>query len=1113
MVRRRLAPALAAIAVAVTLTPAVPGHALVTGALDPAFGTGGVTQFDLSTPSIDVANAGVNDAVNGGPVLAGSANDRFALAGAGCCFGNNRHQVLVDFDRPSEAYGIMFWGDLVAVGRTGDDLAVARLNSSGIPVKWFGDRGRVVTSLGRPAVGRGVTHYGDDAILAGTVGVGTDADVVLARYDSHGRLVPAYGNGGVVVDDVSGTADAANAIVADPTEHTTGRNMVAGRAGGAVLVARYLRDGTPDVSFGTGGRTLLDLTPGDDVAYGLAVRSDGGVAVAGMAGTSGFVARLTPAGQPDPAFGSGGVVTVDVGPGGVLRSLRLTGTDKVVAGGTVGGTDGMVLRLNVDGSVDTGFGTSGRTVLDLGGPSDRGNAVLGGFGPGEGGILVGGDGADMRAVQVDGDGRPVPLGNGRDERIDFSVSSEGAEEMVVQPDGAVVVVGTGDPGLVLTRFRPDGRLDAGFGRGGVVVQAGARGSAVALQVDGKIVVAGNTGVYRFLPDGRIDPSFGNYGSAELPNYGTGPVGAVAVRPDGHIVVGSSEVTLLSPSGTVERFDYVGERRAVTGLAVQPDNEVVAVLHDFLDHTATTGSAQRYNADGTRDPEGWAWLDVRPGGIARLSDGRFAVAGTVAETAPNGTLARSDVGLVTLSPDLRVDTASAGRGGVARVDVGPFDSVSDLAAGVDGKILVPFAYSGSEDESPARMGVARYLADGRLDRSFAGTGTWVSTVRSGGTPSAAVAPSGRVLVSGVTVRERNNADFLLAAIGPSLVASGTPRAWGFGGLGQLGVGSAPVIALAGGTLHTLAVAADGTVRASGWNATGQLGNGTTVDSSVPVKVTGLTGVVAVAAGAYHSVALRSDGTVWAWGWNHFGQLGNATTVDSRTAVRVAGLTQVKAIAAGAHHTLAVRADGTAWAWGWNGVGQLGTGTTVDSAVPVRVPIPAGVTAVAAGSYHSLFLYINGIIASAGWNAFGQLGRNSEGAGLATAAVEGSGPFPTQSVFVAVAGGGLHSLAVRADGTVWSWGFNALGELGDGTATDRPRPVLVKGVTNAADVAAGAYHSMVLGRDGTVRAWGWNGYGQLGTGTGAVSAVPLRVTAVPAGPPVTGIAGGALHSLAY
>lgn len=152
----------------------------------------------------------------------------------------------------------------------------------------------------------------------------------------------------------------------------------------------------------------------------------------------------------------------------------------------------------------------------------------------------------------------------------------------------------------------------------------------------------------------------------------------------------------------------------------------------------------------------------------------------------------------------------------------------------------------------------------------------------------------------------------------------------------------------------------------------------------------------------------------------------------------------------------------------------------------------------------------MVVTAGWNAFGQLGRGNMNL-LAPSAVIDSGSLARK--YVAIAGGGLHSLAVRADGTVWAWGYNQLGELGDGTTTDSQTPVMVQGVTNAAFVAGGGYHSLVLGRDGDVRAWGWNGYGQLGTAPGSANLVPTAVTTIPAGTVVRGIAAGTLHSLAY
>src|SRR6185436_7579276 len=100
------------------------------------------------------------------------------------------------------------------------------------------------------------------------------------------------------------------------------------------------------------------------------------------------------------------------------------------------------------------------------------------------------------------------------------------------------------------------------------------------------------------------------------------------------------------------------------------------------------------------------------------------------------------------------------------------------------------------------------------------------------------------------------------------------------------------------------------------------NGTLINSSTPVQVTGLTGVTAIASGAYHSLALKSDGTVWAWGYNYYGTLGDGTTTTRSTPVQVSGLTGVIAVSAGTLHSLALKSDGTVWAWGYNGFGELG-----------------------------------------------------------------------------------------------------------------------------------------------------------------------------------------------
>ncbi|MEO3855153.1 hypothetical protein [Acrocarpospora sp. B8E8] len=330
------------------------------------------------------------------------------------------------------------------------------------------------------------------------------------------------------------------------------------------------------------------------------------------------------------------------------------------------------------------------------------------------------------------------------------------------------------------------------------------------------------------------------------------------------------------------------------------------------------------------------------------------------------------------------------------------------------------------------------------------------------------------------------------------------AWGFGASGQLGDGGTvnrvtPVgvrdpglgfVEVASGGNHSAAIAADGTVWT--WGGASQ--------SAVPVQVPGLTGVTRIAAGRDHTLAVRSDGTVWAWGANENGQLGDGTQEARDTPVQVPGLGAIVEVAAGTSHSLAVRSDGRAFAWGWNQFGQLGDVSEVTRLSPVPVHLHGGhgttikVVKVAAGMAHSMALTSSGSVYTWGQNGSGQLGDGtSENRNVPGYVYGGSGTASAADI----AAGENHSIAALANGTVLTWGDNFGGQLGDGTTTARNVPGPVPGLTGVTQVTAGFWFSAARRGDGTVRSWGLNYLGQLGDGT-----TTNRLTPVPV-PGLTGV----------
>lgn len=329
--------------------------------------------------------------------------------------------------------------------------------------------------------------------------------------------------------------------------------------------------------------------------------------------------------------------------------------------------------------------------------------------------------------------------------------------------------------------------------------------------------------------------------------------------------------------------------------------------------------------------------------------------------------------------------------------------------------------------------------------------------------------------------------------------------------------------AAGELHTVFLKGDGTLQAWGYNNYGELGDGTDDRRLTPVIVKGpggkgnLEGIVAVAAGSAHSIALKKDGTVWAWGYSSKGQLGDGSDDDRQTPVQVKGpggkgtLEGIVSIAAGGRHTVAVKKDGSVWAWGYNDDGELGDGTSKKrfAAVQVKGPGKQGflenMVAVAAGSAHTLALKKDGTVWAWGNNDKGQLGDDTGNSNETPVLVKGL------KGIIAIAAGTTHSLALKGDGTLWAWGGNNAGQLGDKSVNNHLAPVWVKSIAGVAAMAAGENHSAALKADGTVWTWGSNNAGQLGIneGTSSMRLVPVFVDGLSG---IKAIGAGNNHTLA-
>jgi len=315
-------------------------------------------------------------------------------------------------------------------------------------------------------------------------------------------------------------------------------------------------------------------------------------------------------------------------------------------------------------------------------------------------------------------------------------------------------------------------------------------------------------------------------------------------------------------------------------------------------------------------------------------------------------------------------------------------------------------------------------------------------------------------------------------------------WGINSYARLGVNdttnrNTPVTTSAGGAnwkqvvcgdKFTAAIKTDGTLWTWGGNAVGQLGVNTTTNRSTPVTTfAGGTNWKQVSCGSQEIAAIKTDGTLWTWGSNNFGQLGTNNTINMSIPVTTfAGGTNWKQVSFGENLIAAIKTDGTLWTWGRNLEGQLGINNTTQRNTPVTTF--AGGTnwkQVSCGYRHTAAIKTDGSLWTWGNNSYGQLGNNNT--------TQRNTPVTT------FAGGTNwkqidcfhHTAAIKTDGTLWIWGRNHVGQLGTNNTINRSTPVTTfAGGTNWKQVACAGLNSAAIKTDGSLWTWGSGFNGQLG-----------------------------------
>lgn len=720
------------------------------GSLDTTFNSTGiaVTNVGQVTGTSDIAQAMAID-VNGKFVIAGTNGIDFAVArytAAGvldATFGTGG-KVTTDLGGAADiAYGVAIDGNnnIIVAGTDGTNFAVARYTSTGVLDTSFGTGGKTITQIG---VSTANVVYGvaidtsNNVVVVGTTGV----DFVVARYlgmgVSAGLLDTTFGSGVGYVTTNIGTTDIAYALAIQ----SDGKIVVAGRSANDYAVARYLTNGKLD-TVANGGTGFGNVVPasavgyvvtnisGADIAYAVALQADGKIVAAGKSGADLSLARYTTAGVLDTTFNVTGKVTTNVSGTDIAYGVKIQPSNQYIVVCGKSSNNFSVVRYTTTGALDVTFGGTGKVVTDMGG-------------------------------------------------------TDAAYALAITSGGNITLAGTNNSDFVVAQYTTLGLLNnVGFGvpNGYVVTDIGMGSTDVAnscvIQPDGKIVTVGssanNITLLRYTINGALDSTFGTGGIVTTIVSSASIAYGVALQSNGYIVVvgaganaGTNPnkfiVVRYTPTGLLDTtfnasgtpgytITNVGGTSIAYGVVIQPDGKIVVA-----GKSGTNFAVARYLTNGTLDTVVNGGSGFGPGGTAPgyvttnlgSTDIGYGVALTSAGKIVVGGVSGSNFAVAQYTSAGILDTGNFnGASGYVTTAIGTTSTGYAVAINSSGKIIVAGVTTTAAHNNFA---VSQYTSAGVLDTSSFGSGVgYVITDFSGDDTgyNLALQSNGYIVVAGIS----------------------------------------------------------------------------------------------------------------------------------------------------------------------------------------------------------------------------------------------------------------------------------------------------------------------------------------------------------------------------